>query len=134
MLSSPTMKKKVLIIILLLSFPISVIGLPQIINYCVYEENNNQKCEVVSSRTYDSNATFNCIDCNKKGLILNTVNDSFLGEKIETQNNDQFSGLNLVQGNCSIKCKFVASNKLTTELPLLLIRNKIYLRNSILII
>lgn len=138
------MKKKVLIIFLLLAFPMSTIGLPHIINYCICTGDtlNNecsnavtkQNCKDVHNKARESNETMNSVDCCKKELLLNTINDSFLNERAESQSNNHLGGLDIVPGNCAAKCKIAASNQLSTEIPLIIITNKIYLKNSILII
>lgn len=138
------MKKKILIIFLIFAFPMSTIGLPHIIDYCICtgETLNNecinavtkQICETVNKKVRESNESMNSVDCCKKELLLNTINDSFLNERAEGQSNNLLSVLDIVPENCAAKCKKASSNQLLTETPLIIVTKKIYLENSILII
>jgi len=138
------MKKKALILILILSFQVATLGLPHVISYCnciCYDCKdectntcNESDCDELQLNANKGKEVVNTIDCCKEELEFNNINDSFISERVDSQNNPLVITAAINLDNECANGKMLSDNKFVTTAQTFCPGHKTYLDNSVLLI
>jgi hypothetical protein len=138
------MKKKALILLLIISFQAATIGLPHVITYCSCKNYNckdectntcnDSDCNELELNTNKGKEIFTSIDCCKTELEFNNINDSFLSEKTDSQNNPFAITAVINLDYESANGQRVSDNKFIISTQSFCSGIKIYLDNSVFLI